>query len=698
MQRKFLSKGAGRSTYLLLLTALFLLCLAAAGQSGIYSQLTAPSTTPLIAYANTPVALTSNSRKEWQDSFYSPYIIEPSIWQENIQQKAAEALAGSNSNLLVVPFQSDTDNHEFDATTRALLTLTNTRALSGTKIKVADPILVAEALGANRSNYDKEKIAALAEQVNANQVLLSFVGHNEKNELSLHLELFDRHNIDNDTKIGWSQFRETARVSREGISFSPTNLPYYSYRKVHRSLLQELFGIELRETKSDANFSSISLNTSVQNFIKNDEDNEIASAKKLQFLALLHPAESAEGLGLWLYERSLVVLDSVKSTSDVDYLKAVALVALNRRPAALKLLTTASDTPQKKALLEYTNGNLIGSELLAAIPDSVERTSAQVRNQRLKNAYGVEPEKISDGELDLSAAWQAFVVNALEDGQEWRDTDSKYLKLFLDEIEPDKQFSFGSIMTRLALTRFDTFGAAMEAAILDHLQKIDFDSSANTLTVRRGDVLNLVRAQLVGNVYDKIYLALNLRELPEEAEDYIELYEPYFSGQPDFLHIASKTYKERADTNNITSQQAVEYREKAKEFGAASFLHANNTRFRTKFSYTNLQDFHKLENNLRQRIMRTTLWPRNSCQVFNDELEQCLENTVDGFHLLMNLVQNQPNKEKKAQVLAENHHRFKGNSSRLNYLFTTYEQLEDEKDFSWLRKNWRKQEILTGHY
>jgi len=678
MQQKYLPQVVKLSTFLLLLVTLSLLWHPNVGQKSADSQ------------SIKSTGFISKARTQGQGKSGSTDTIGTSSWQKNIQQKATDALAGSNSDLLIVPFQSFIDKHEFDSTTRSLLTLTNARAFNDSTIKIADPLLVSEALGSNRSHYELDEIAKLAEQVNSNQVLLSFVGHNENNKLSFHQALFERRDIVGSKKSGWSDFKEIAKVSRDDILFGPTNLPYYAYKKINLLLLQEIFGFEFKQTQSIASNSSVELDSSVQSYIDTKQDNKILSAKKLQFLALLHPEESAEEQGRSLYVRSLVELDSVEPSSNVNYLRAVALIALDRRPAALKLLGTESDSPHKKTLLEYANGNLVSSKVLAAIPDLVEKTSAQVRNQRLINTYRIESDKDSYSELNVPGSWRALAVNAFNDGKDWRDTDNSYLKLLLDQIAPDKRLSFGSTMTRLALTRSNTSGAAIEKAILDHIEKVDFDSPTNSLNVRRTDVLNLIRVQLAENIYDRIYKELNLRELPEQAEDYIELYEPLFAGQPDFSLIASKTYKKRASGDSITTQQAIEYRDKAKEFGKASFLNTSNSRSRTRSAFVNLTDIDKLSHNDRQRLLRITQWPRNSCQFVFEELEKCLDNTITGFHTFMTMIQNTRSAEDKVRILTDNHNRFKGNPSRLDFLFTTYKQLENENGLQLIKEELAK--------
>ena len=132
---------------------------------------------PSVIVSNEILPLDARTHVLPDGDFNQHYSVEPSIWQATARRKAFQALAGAEIDVLVVPFESSTHNHDFDSTTRSLLTLTTARSLSDANIKIADPVLVAEALGIGKSIFDKSSIVELAKQTNAKQVLLSTVNH-----------------------------------------------------------------------------------------------------------------------------------------------------------------------------------------------------------------------------------------------------------------------------------------------------------------------------------------------------------------------------------------------------------------------------------------------------------------------------------------------------------------------------------------
>ena len=611
---------------------------------------------------------------------------DPSLWQTQLRQKAFNALADSNDDLLIVPFQSSKDNHEFDETTRSLLTLTNARTLGSTELNITNTVLVAEALGLNKSRYHKNEIAKIATQTGASSVLLSYIDHDNSGSLNIRLELYRRKTssaesgaTQAETKNSWNNFEAIVTTSRDNISFDSSRIPYFVYQEIHHELLHELFDIEFRETAVPPQQFNISLDSSVKEFLNSAPGNPLATARKLQFLALLHPAESTERSGPWLNERSLIELDKLEPTAEVDFLKASALIALNRRPAALELLQDLANSPEKSALLDYSNGNITSKDKLATITDVVDRLSANIRNHRLRSAYWLENDETVYEELDGLDFWRHLTFNALQEGDIWRTTDNSYLKSLLDHILPDKQLSFGNIMTRLSLTPSSRSATAMEQAILDHTEKVENTRIQNDSGVTVADLLHLVRAQMVENIYDRIYLETHTRGVPEVADEYIRMFEPLIGGQPDFSLIASQTYEELGSTDNTPTHQIDKYKDKASQYAVSGFTHANNHNKRTRNTHTYLNT-EILSGPQQKRLLGKTQWPA-TCQPRAQQFEECLENTIGDFHTLIKATKHyQKNDVAKAnQLLAENHHRFKGNELRLDYLNTTYQQLDNQK-------------------
>ena len=255
---------------------------------------------PSVIVSNEILPLVARTPVLPDGDFNQHYSVEPSIWQATARRKAFQALAGAEIDVLVVPFESSTHNHDFDSTTRSLLTLTTARSLSDANIKIADPVLVAEALGIGKSIFDKSSIVELAKQTNAKQVLLSTVNHEIDNKLQLELILYEYGGNTGKNLEDWDQFKEVKKVSRKNISFDLNNLPYSLYADLHHELLQEIFEFEFQNNLKTPNSASINLTTSINDFFSNNSTNPIENAKKLQFLALLHPRSSAEQSDKWL--------------------------------------------------------------------------------------------------------------------------------------------------------------------------------------------------------------------------------------------------------------------------------------------------------------------------------------------------------------------------------------------------------------
>jgi len=658
------------------LKAVILLVFVAGTTSFLVSQKSTPrdntsSSSPPIAAAITQVTT---------EDINSRHTVSSSIWQQRQRQKALGALVGSDVDVLVVPFQSSPDGHEFDASARSLLTLISADTLSKANIEIADPITVAQAIGLNRSTFEFSEIAEVAKQVGAKKVLVSFI-HHDNNKLSLELELYERSAGQSNGNVDWSQYTEIDKVSRTDISFDSVQLPYLLYKNMHQELLEDLFEIEFQNEKTSSDSYAINPVLPVSDFFSDDAQSPIETVKKLQFLALLHPHESTERSGRWLYERSLVELENMQESAAVNLLKATALVALNRRPAALNLLESVPDGSEKNALLEYVNGNLVNEESIKTIKDPVDRISALIRNKRLGNTYGLKASDSILEELSSAEPWQHLIANAVEDGYVWRNTGNSYLKDLLDKIKPVERLSYGSIMTRLTLSRSNTADASLEQSILDHLETLDTGTLATSLGVRQSDLANLVRVQLAENIYDRIYIELFTRGRPEVALEFVTLFEPILEGQPDFSLITSETYKKLSSTENLGQAQAKKYLSYSESYGLAGFLHANSRNKRTKFSGGYLKDLHKHSRSDQERLTGVSQWPFAACLPTPERLEHCLDNTITEFTLLINTVWPllESDIDSAKVILATNHHRFIGNEARLDYLYTTYQQI-DHKD------------------
>lgn len=647
------------------------------GLTGLPTQLTANDN------ADNNIEFKSFSLAKYGEKIDNPYTAEPSKWQNTLQSSAWKKLLTTESDVLVIPFQSDDTNHEFDASTRSLLSLTTANTLSSHGIKVADPILVAEALGLSRSHFDFNVIAKLAHDTHAKQVLLSTIGHDNKGIFDIKMSLFTRDSASGNNEPKWLNFESIAQVTRKGIKFNTVNLPYHWYAEKHSELLEEIFDEPFHLKTSPAKEYKIDTLVAPRKFPVSQTDNPLEAAKKLQFLAQLHPDSSAERAGHWLYERSVIELDKLGLTEETSFLKATAWLALNRRPSAMELLNELPASARKNALHNYANGNVIDSKRISRINDPVDRVSAHIRNQRIRHNYQLTLDETSLDDLDDLYAWKYLVHNAMHDGNKWRSTTNDYLKIFLDEINTDNAYSYQSVLSRQSIVGSVIGNASLEQAIISHSRKIDHISDSNistdSLAVRTSDLMHLVRTQLAENIHDKIHKTGITRAKLDSAVDQIKRFDLLLAGQPDFSMVASVTYGNYSANDNVTPDQAAIYSEKSANYAAATLVHANNLILKPNNSLRNLSEHDIFSGLNKSRLVGDTVWPY-TCYFSGGAIDACLENTLTEFTALMNAVSMTAvhgGSEGAKNLLKNNHHRFIGNNDRLQYLRKQYETLND---------------------
>ncbi|MCA3143670.1 MAG: hypothetical protein ACK5YW_03280 [Betaproteobacteria bacterium] len=218
---------------------------------------------------------------------------------------------------------------------------------------VVDPTLAAQALGANRRNYQWQAIATLADAVGANRVVRGEVAlANGANAFEVQLKQWQR------------------RASGQGWDESP--LPSIAPIAFHDELPpEEAFAAQLPDVMAAlklpaapaaaeaahnrAKPAGADIPADPRALVAGDGP-PVERAQRLQLLAaLLSPAQEAAG---HLWERSLATLaQSDGNAEGVAVLRARAFFHLHRRPYAVKLLE-GRNGPEARALRAVLDGNL----------------------------------------------------------------------------------------------------------------------------------------------------------------------------------------------------------------------------------------------------------------------------------------------------------------------------------------------------
>ena len=119
-----------------------------------------------------------------------PYLAPPSAWLETERRLYAGLLANYRADVLVVPFQ--VQGYGLDRVERAVMTADLAYAIGSTRqYAVADPFLVARALGEGMRRLDPEAIEALATSLGAKKIVVAYVGHDDRHSLTLTIQVRD---------------------------------------------------------------------------------------------------------------------------------------------------------------------------------------------------------------------------------------------------------------------------------------------------------------------------------------------------------------------------------------------------------------------------------------------------------------------------------------------------------------------------
>jgi hypothetical protein len=300
-------------------------------------------------------------------------------WVAREQRLFAQVLHGSNCEVLVVA--PDVPADSLDRPARSLIAryLAAELARRGASC-VADPTLVARALGSRARNHDARRVLALADATGARVLVRSEVRMDpQRPAFTLALRVARRA----DAKTPWASAQETQWGP---ILFSDELPPEAAFSLVAAEAAE---GLELdleaaapepvREPGSAAELTLAGLAAG--------SDDPVSNARALQLLAAMqHPSDVA---GEHLWERSLVALASMpREDAQARTLRARAALHLYRRPHALVLLE-GMQSAEAQALHALADGNLaLAASAESALEDAAARLTLRLEVEALRGRFG----------------------------------------------------------------------------------------------------------------------------------------------------------------------------------------------------------------------------------------------------------------------------------------------------------------------
>ena len=477
-----------------------------------------------------------------------------SDWRRDEQNRFAGYLDGPEIDTLLVPFQVQANG--IDTANRSLMTASLAQALSSS-LKIADPYLVARALGDGERRLDRQNVLRLATQLGAKRIVWCWVGHKNDDRLHLYFQV--------QTREGAGAFKEATNLPGtliDNLQFS-NELPPINVFRQHLPKIVETLGFRYA-TPPTVPPGPLAAELPVGIAALAEASPGAASdALYLQLLGSLVPAD-APRLRELLYERSLLIAWQLPADQPATRrLLARAYQGLHMRPAALAALrpeqaaagsaapTTAIDSPnaEDRALVASLNGNLPAIEqALTEIPLSPQRVMAEIEATDIRFAYDRDRARHAQARqaflATLPADWRPFVARRFADADpvKLHRFDNYATLLVLGQTFPEagagiEQQRLGWQVTgRSEAADLDlALGAYFSPALAGVDRRRCCDSSQWRLD--RLDVLDFLVQSGVANVIYKAQRMAVTQALPRETLDYINAVDALFGTHPAIMRV-----------------------------------------------------------------------------------------------------------------------------------------------------------------
>jgi tetratricopeptide (TPR) repeat protein len=478
----------------------------------------------------------------------------PSAWHAAERTFYRSVLGKGHFDVLVVPFQ--VQDHAFARDLRSLMTakLALEIAAAGTP-SIADPYLVARALGESERRIELMEVFSLANSLDAKRIVLGYVGHNDKNEMRLTLHYYDR--------VGPGNFSETYAPRRnqyghvipsdklhsqhfENVAYSDVDTPIDAYYRLLPGMLRFLgLGTAEKESaKAISRFDASDLPPSPI-AISSNKSEPARDAYYFQLLAALVPT-SAERVRERFIEKSMLAIESMSPESpDYRALRARALMNMGLRPAAIQTLGTPASA-EEKHLLAMLNGNLPDVQnYRPRIPGGVRAVIAALEENSIAAAYGAREQKKSLEAVKTlklpGEVWQFFAARAMTDWDQWMQHENIHLKAVLDREFPIEGLTAEAMIRgATAVADMSKIQTATDLSVLDHVRKQTEKAAdkwcCQALATQPGpfDYLDLIDGIGTDNLVRRAKFHTSTQGRPEDSVQFLAKIEGTYKDHPQF--------------------------------------------------------------------------------------------------------------------------------------------------------------------
>jgi hypothetical protein len=462
-----------------------------------------------------------------------------SEWLNAEMVSYANVVARKQSDILIAPFQ--TQGFGLDRIERSLMTDDLAYELAS-KYKIADPVLVARALGEGARRIDESSILALAARIKARKIIVPFVGHDGDYTMTVSLRVLD-------LERGTTKIISTSEKDWRAVKFTDDSPPFQVFHSMLPKITQALdLPVDprgkavVRPTVPKAAALPVEP-------IEQLSQGGFPASRALLLLGALASAD-AEMPRERLLERAYAV--SVRydvPSNDATFVQAYALLGLRHRPAALAMLKDSS-RPDSVALRALLNGDLPAARhAFEEITDSYVRLLLAVAVEDLRRTYGnptaVDPDAAASLFGPAQKHWAPFVVLRLSDQDPWSAPPAAVIKALLDRAFPLRGFDLDSVAQRDQMLHGedDPSEVTVDIANARHIRRLAEElatSDAQGSKVTQWDALWLFEDLAVSRLLKELHRVGVMQGRVAAAVRMLDEYDPFFSGDPDLAAVRAK--------------------------------------------------------------------------------------------------------------------------------------------------------------
>jgi len=467
-----------------------------------------------------------------------------SRWLESEKQQYRRLLNKARADVLVVPFQ--TQGYAIDRIGRSLMTRYLADSITSTSsLVIANPTLVARALGENARIISSKEVYGLANALGVSTLIWGHVGHQRDQRLNLSIYAQQR------TEGAPLSFSSPGTQRKwQGIEFSDEHLP----SEVFLDLTDEILGILPFETRKYPQPRLVrevvepKIPFTPHGLADGRSLSAIEAAYYLQSMGMLssrHTAVARERM----YERSLVAIRHISSNSpDYALLKARAYFYLHRRPAALEALGDPQRS-ENRALKYLLNGDLNGLEAAAnSIQSPLKKLLSKIELFDLKISYSGRPLKkgVYDAVIKNFPNWKALLERRVRDYDKWGMQSNLHIKKILEKDFPADVPSADELLAaNIAIADPLRMIDEAELSVYRHIRFLLNDRSKEWCCTNENwrpnnwDYLGVLQSVAESNIIQSVNFMLNVQAKAKTALEILAIYLPVYDGHPTLSYFRS---------------------------------------------------------------------------------------------------------------------------------------------------------------